>query len=388
MGSGIAGNLLRAGIPTTLIDPDPRVLATASDRVRRAAGNVSGNEEAAAILSLSSDISALDREDVVIEAVIEDEAIKMDLFRTLSGRLPKATILASNTSTIPISRMALAVEPPGRFAGLHFFHPVHRMKLVEVIRGDRTSPETISRLVALGRRLGKTPIVVRDGPGFFTTRVLSAYLGQALRLLESGTPIDEIDEAATAFGMPMGPIALLDLIGLDTALAISNVMAAAFPDRFRVSPVLLEHVQEGRLGRKTGLGFRSYRDEAAAPTDLPGRTASGASNSGGSDPARRRQLTDRLFLPMLLEAIRTLEEGIVDSPRDVDLGVVLGLGFPDSRGGILRWCDAVGAANILDRLTAQGILGPSYQPPAALVRMARDGAWFHPRSSAIGDSNG
>jgi len=147
-------------------------------------------------------------------------------------------------------------------------------------------------------------------------------------------------------------------------------------------------VQEGRLGRKTGLGFRSYRDEAAAPTVLPGRTASGASNSGESDPASRRQLTDPLFLPMLLEAIRTLEEGIVDSPRDVDLGVVLGLGFPDSRGGILRWCDAVGAANILDRLTAQGILGPSYQPPAALVRMARDGAWFHPRSSAIGDSNG
>ncbi|MFO0892186.1 MAG: 3-hydroxyacyl-CoA dehydrogenase NAD-binding domain-containing protein [Isosphaeraceae bacterium] len=385
MGSGIAGVLLRAGIPTTLIDVNPAMLATAAARVDRIARHARGGGGAeggvagatAPGLVLSSRLEELREEDVVIEAVSEDEDVKTGLFRALSDRLPGSTILASNTSTIPITRLARAVVHPGRFAGLHFFHPVHRMDLVEVIRGERSSPETASFLVDLGRRLGKTPIVVRDGPGFFTTRVLSAYIDQALRLVESGVPTERVDAVATAFGMPSGPIALLDLIGLDTALAISRVMAAAFPDRFRVSPLLERLVGEGRLGRKTGVGFRSYGQERRtsgreAPLPVPGR-----STSGETPAVTEREIIDRLLLAMLLETIRALEEGIVSCPHDADLGVVLGLGFPASRGGILAWCDAEGPAAIIDRLAPYRDLGPAFRPPGLLVRTAGRAIFHH-----------
>lgn len=381
MGSGIAGSLVKAGIATVLIDVSPSMLADAANRVRRIVGTANdGCPGAEARLTTSGELASLENVDLVIEAIPEDEAAKAALFRSLSRIVRPSCILASNTSTIPITRLAREVDPPARFAGMHFFHPVQRMRLVEVIRGERTDDATITRLVSLAGRLDKTPIVVRDGPGFFTTRVLFPYLDRALRLAEEGEPLDAIDEAAVRFGMPLGPMALLDLVGLDTALAIANVMAGAFPDRFRVSPLLEERVRAGKLGRKSGAGFREHRTASAQPgASRPGQYAKA---NGVEVSESRDQIIDRLILPMLTEAIRTLEEGIVDSPADVDRGVVLGLGFPAERGGILSWCDAEGAAAIVRRLSAYDSLGAIFRPPGLLLQMADTGAVFFPRPEA------
>jgi 3-hydroxyacyl-CoA dehydrogenase/enoyl-CoA hydratase/3-hydroxybutyryl-CoA epimerase/3-hydroxyacyl-CoA dehydrogenase/enoyl-CoA hydratase/3-hydroxybutyryl-CoA epimerase/enoyl-CoA isomerase len=321
--------------------------------------------------------------DVVIEAVTEDEAVKSGMFRALVGVLASKAIVASNTSTIPITRLARSWPHPDCFAGMHFFHPAHRMGLVEVIRGQATSDETIATLVALAKRLGKTPIVVRDGPGFLTTRVLFPYLSQAMQLLLEGAEMDLIDAAAVQFGMPTGPIALLDFVGLDTALAISQVMAEGFPDRAAVSPLLVELVQLGRLGRKSGAGFRKYDKNGSRGLADPTLEPILSRHRIGTSQPDSGTMTDRLFLPMLLEAIRVLEEGIVSDPADVDLGVVLGLGFPASRGGLLAWCDSEGAGAITTRLARYEPLDPVFQPPAMLAELARTGGAFSGRDDRL-----
>lgn len=382
MGSGIAAVLVRAGITTRLVDVNPAALDTATRRVRQivARGTTSESAEAdhvGSLLSTSTDLNILSDCDAVIEAVIEDEAVKTRTFRELADVLGAGAVVASNTSTIPISGMARAWPHPERFAGMHFFHPVHRMDLVEVIRGERTGEETIEALTSLARRLGKTPIVVKDGPGFLTTRVLYPYLSQAVTMLQEGAAMDAIDAAAERFGMAMGPVALLDLVGLDTALGIAKVMAGAFPERFTVNSLLLALVSVGRLGRKSGAGFRKF--DASAPRGV----ADPAFESLLADHHLRREalgedeITDRLFLSMLLESIRVLDEGIVRSAADLDRGVMLGLGFPAARGGILAWADREGAEAILRRVERYKAQGASFTPPASLVRMAAEhGSFF------------
>jgi 3-hydroxyacyl-CoA dehydrogenase/enoyl-CoA hydratase/3-hydroxybutyryl-CoA epimerase/3-hydroxyacyl-CoA dehydrogenase/enoyl-CoA hydratase/3-hydroxybutyryl-CoA epimerase/enoyl-CoA isomerase len=324
---------------------------------------------------------------VVIEAVTENEAIKTGIFEALAGVLRDEAILASNTSTIPISRMARSWVHPERFAGMHFCHPAQRMELVEVIRGDQTDDQTVTALVDLSRRLGKTPIVVRDCPGFLVTRVLFPYLGQALELLLEGVPMDAIDAAAVQFGMPTGPIALYDFIGLDTVLAISRVMAEGYPDRAQTSPLLVEMVRLGRLGQKSGAGFRKHDRNGSRPAADPAfesllRQYQHHHHADSHSPAQE-EITDRLFLPMLFEAIRAVDGGIVRDPADVDVGVTLGLAFPASRGGILAWCDSEGAGAIMDRSARYNYLGPAFHPPALLPRMAGTKGSFHaPKSPA------
>jgi 3-hydroxyacyl-CoA dehydrogenase/enoyl-CoA hydratase/3-hydroxybutyryl-CoA epimerase/3-hydroxyacyl-CoA dehydrogenase/enoyl-CoA hydratase/3-hydroxybutyryl-CoA epimerase/enoyl-CoA isomerase len=373
MGSGIAAVLVRAGLPTALVDVNARMLEAGTKAVYKVAADSPG------LLATSTSLSSLAGCDVVIEAVTEDEAIKTATFGALAGILAEGAIVASNTSTIPISRMAASTAHPDRFAGMHFFHPAHRMELVEVIRGRQTGEETLATLEALARRLGKSPIVVRDCPGFLVTRVLYPYLSQALRLLQEGVEMDAIDEAATRFGMPTGPIALLDFIGLDTALAIARVMAEGYPDRAAPSPLLAEMVAAGRLGRKSGAGFRSHSRVGAGPAaDEAVEPILARHRLSGFAPGPE-ELVDLLFLPMLVESTRALEEGIASDPADVDLAVILGLGFPASRGGILGWCDAEGAARILERLARFEALGPWFHPTAMLRRMAERGETFRGR---------
>jgi 3-hydroxyacyl-CoA dehydrogenase/enoyl-CoA hydratase/3-hydroxybutyryl-CoA epimerase/3-hydroxyacyl-CoA dehydrogenase/enoyl-CoA hydratase/3-hydroxybutyryl-CoA epimerase/enoyl-CoA isomerase len=378
MGAGIAATLLRAGIPTALLDVSQAVLDAGAKRAseilarwaRDTQSAERGVEQPLLSLSASTDVGILAGCDVVIEAVTEDETVKTGMFRSLVSVLAEKAVVASNTSTIPITRLARSWPHPERFAGMHFFHPVHRMELVEVIRGKATSEETIETLVALARRLGKTPIVVRDGPGFLTTRVLFPYLSQAMQLLEEGAEMDAIDEAAIGFGMPTGPIALLDFVGLDTVLAISKVMAEGFPDRAAVSPLLVEMVQAGRQGQKSGAGFRMYERKGSRGLADPSLEPVLARHRKGRSQPDQETMIDRLFLPMLLEAIRVLEEGIVGSPADADLAVVLGLGFPASRGGLLAWCDSQGAGSITTRLERYQPLGLAFDPPATLLRLA------------------
>ncbi len=258
---------------------------------------------------------------------------------------------------------------------MHFFHPAQRMELVEVIRGDQTDDQTVIALVNLARRLGKTPIVVRDCPGFLVTRVLFPYLSQALELLLEGVPMDAIDAAAVRFGMPTGPIALHDFIGLDTVLAISRVMAEGYPDRVRTNPLLVEMVSLGRLGQKTGAGFRKHDRNQSRPTADPAfesllRRYKHKLQAADELPVQD-EIVDRLFLPMLLEAVRTVDEGIVSKAADVDTGVILGLGFPAFRGGLFGWLASEGPGAILARLARYQQFGPAFQPPASLAHFRR-----------------
>jgi 3-hydroxyacyl-CoA dehydrogenase/enoyl-CoA hydratase/3-hydroxybutyryl-CoA epimerase/3-hydroxyacyl-CoA dehydrogenase/enoyl-CoA hydratase/3-hydroxybutyryl-CoA epimerase/enoyl-CoA isomerase len=259
---------------------------------------------------------------------------------------------------------------------MHFFNPVDRMQLVEVIRGERTSDQTVATLVALAKRIGKTPIVVRDCPGFLVNRILFPYINESLVLLEEGAEPRAIDKAATAFGMPMGPITLNDLVGLDTSLYAGKVVNTAFADRAKTTRILEEWVAAGRLGQKSGAGFYSYA-KGSRGTDDPAFTAILDRCRTGRREIGEEEITDRLFLPMLVEASRVLEEKIVREPSDVDMGLILGIGFPAFHGGILRWADTIGLAKVLEKIQRYETLGPRFHPTEQLRQLAAAGKGFY-----------
>jgi 3-hydroxyacyl-CoA dehydrogenase/enoyl-CoA hydratase/3-hydroxybutyryl-CoA epimerase/3-hydroxyacyl-CoA dehydrogenase/enoyl-CoA hydratase/3-hydroxybutyryl-CoA epimerase/enoyl-CoA isomerase len=387
MGSGIAGAHIRRGIPVVMLDSIPQALekgVAAITKVMQSRidiGRMKSEEMIAALgrLSTTASLAAMADRDVVIEAVIENEATKVDLYRQLEPLLKPDAILASNTSTISITRMAQAMKRPEDFAGMHYFNPVDRMQLVEVIRGERTSDQTVVTLVALAKRIGKTPIVVRDCPGFLVNRILFPYLNESLVLLEEGADPRAIDKAATTFGMPMGPITLNDLVGLDTSLYAGRVINTAFADRAKTTKILDELVAAGRLGQKSGAGFYSYAKgsrgtDDSAFTSILERCRTGRREIGPEE------ITDRLFLPMLVEASRILEEGIVRDPADVDMSLILGIGFPAFRGGLLRWADTVGLAKVLEKLKRYESLGLRFHPTEQMRRLAAEGRTFNPNN--------
>jgi 3-hydroxyacyl-CoA dehydrogenase/enoyl-CoA hydratase/3-hydroxybutyryl-CoA epimerase/3-hydroxyacyl-CoA dehydrogenase/enoyl-CoA hydratase/3-hydroxybutyryl-CoA epimerase/enoyl-CoA isomerase len=379
MGSGIAGAFIRRGIPCTLLDVDDAALAKGVASLHKLlmgrveAGRMKPEEVLSALARLSTTLtlaSMADR-DLVIEAVTENEEVKVATFRRLQEYLGEDRIIASNTSTISITRMAKAVKNPSRFAGMHFFNPVDRMPLVEVIRGEQTSDETVATLVSLARRIGKSPIVVKDCPGFLVNRILFPYINEALVLLEEGASARAIDKAATDFGMPMGPITLNDVVGNDTALYAGRVVNSAFADRAASSRILEELVRAGRLGQKSGAGFYSYAKDPKRGEDDPEFEAILARCRKGHRQIAAEEITDRLFLPMLLEATRCLTEGIVREPADVEMGLILGIGFPAWRGGILHWAQSLGLEEILRRLKKYEHLGPRFQATEGLQMVPR-----------------
>jgi 3-hydroxyacyl-CoA dehydrogenase/enoyl-CoA hydratase/3-hydroxybutyryl-CoA epimerase/enoyl-CoA isomerase len=384
MGSGIAAAHVRRGIPALLLDNVPAALEkgigtiTKSLQGRVEIGRMSPAEAAGALarLSTSMTLNALADREVVIEAIIENEEAKVNIYRQVQKVLRPDAILASNTSTISITRMAQSVERPAQFAGMHFFNPVDRMQLVEVIRGDKTSDETVVTLVALAKRIGKTPIVVRDCPGFLVNRILFPYLNESLVLLQEGANPRAIDKAATAFGMPMGPITLNDLVGLDTSLYAGRVINTAFADRAAPTRILDELVKAGRLGQKSGAGFYSYA-KGSRGVDDPAFEAILAKCRAGGRQIGNEEITDRLFLPMLTEASRVLSEGIVREPGDVDMGLILGIGFPPFRGGILRWADSLGMGKVLEKLKAYEHLGARFHPTEQMRKLAAEGKGFY-----------
>jgi 3-hydroxyacyl-CoA dehydrogenase/enoyl-CoA hydratase/3-hydroxybutyryl-CoA epimerase/3-hydroxyacyl-CoA dehydrogenase/enoyl-CoA hydratase/3-hydroxybutyryl-CoA epimerase/enoyl-CoA isomerase len=384
MGGGIAGAHIRRGLPVMMLDTTPEALdkgVTANLKVMRGRigiGRMTQEEAAAALGRLSTTLSlkAMTDRDVVIEAVVEQEPIKVQIYRELEPLLRPDAILASNTSTISITRMAKSLARPENFAGMHFFNPVDRMQLVEVIRGEKTSDVAVVTLVALAKRIGKTPIVVKDCPGFLVNRILFPYMNEALALLEEGTNPRAIDKAATAFGMPMGPVTLHDLVGLDTALYAGRVVNTAFADRAKATRILDELVAAGRLGQKSGAGFYSYA-RAGKAADDPALAAILAKCRTGQRELPSEEISDRLFLPMLVEASRVLMEGIVRDPGDVDMGLILGIGFPAFRGGLLRWADSIGLGKLLEKLKPFEKLGPRFHPTEQMQRLAAEGKGFY-----------
>ncbi|HZY86916.1 MAG TPA: 3-hydroxyacyl-CoA dehydrogenase NAD-binding domain-containing protein, partial [Gemmataceae bacterium] len=385
MGAGIAGAHVRRGVPALLLDAVTPALEkgvtaiTKSLQGRVEIGRMSAAEMAGALARLSTSLttSALADRDVVVEAIIENEEAKVRLYGEVQKVMRPDAILASNTSTISITRMAKAVAKPESFAGMHFFNPVDRMQLVEVICGERTSDETVATLVALAKRIGKTAIVVRDCPGFLVNRILFPYINESLVLLQEGAAPRAIDKAATVFGMPMGPITLNDLVGLDTSLYAGRVINTAFADRAVSTRILDELVAAGRLGQKSGAGFYSYA-KGPRGADDPALEAILARCRTGRREISKEEITDRLFLPMLTEASRVLTEGIVREPGDVDMGLILGIGFPPFRGGLLRWADEVGLANVLEKLKKYESLGPRFRPTEQMRKLAAEGKGFYP----------
>jgi 3-hydroxyacyl-CoA dehydrogenase/enoyl-CoA hydratase/3-hydroxybutyryl-CoA epimerase/3-hydroxyacyl-CoA dehydrogenase/enoyl-CoA hydratase/3-hydroxybutyryl-CoA epimerase/enoyl-CoA isomerase len=385
MGSGIAGAHLRRGLPVVMLDNQPGALEKGVANITKViqgridSGRASAEDLKGALgrLTRSEQLSALNDCDVVIEAVVENEATKVQVYRDLKSHLKPDTILASNTSTISITRMAQAVARPESFAGMHFFNPVDRMPLVEVIRGERTDDVTVATLVALAKRIGKTPIVVRDCPGFLVNRILFPYMNEAMALLEEGADPRALDKAATDFGMPMGPVTLHDVVGLDTALYAGRVVNTAFADRFKTTRLLDELVAAGRLGQKSGAGFYSYA-KGPRGADDPAFAAILEHCRTGRRTIGPEEMTDRLFLPMLTEASRVLMEGIVREPGDVDMGLILGIGFPAFRGGILRWADTLGLAKVLEMLKHYEGLGLRFHPTEQMRTLAAARKGFYP----------
>jgi len=379
MGSGIAGAFIRRGISCTMLDVNEAAIAKGVGAIQKVMysrleiGRMKPEEIAAALgkLSTTTALAAMSDRELVVEAVVENEAVKVKTYEELQKYLPDHAILASNTSTISITRMARSVKNPERFAGMHFFNPVDRMPLVEVIRGEKTNDETVVTLVALAKKVGKSPIVVKDCPGFLVNRILFPYINESLVLLEEGADPRSIDKAATSFGMPMGPITLNDVVGNDTALYAGQVVNTAFADRAASSRILEELVKAGRLGQKSGAGFYSYAKDPKRGSDDPAFAALlDKCRTKSPRKIEADEITDRLFLPMLLEATRCLAEGIVRDPADVEMGLILGIGFPAWRGGILTWGQSLGIEEVLRRLKKYEHLGPRFQPTEGLRKLA------------------
>ena len=385
MGAGITAVAVQAGSLVRLKDASLERLAggwravrdVLRERLKRKQITRLQMDDQLAQISSTTTYQGFASAQLVVEAVFEDLAIKQQVLADIEGAAPDA-IFASNTSTIPISDIAAAASRPGRVVGMHFFSPVHKMPLLEVIVTPQTSDETTATVVQYGRQLGKTVIVVRDGPGFYVNRILAPYINEAGRLLDEGVSTDAIDAAMTAFGFPVGPITLLDEVGLDIAGKSGPIMAAAFGARMQPSSALQRVIESGRLGRKARRGFYRYDDEGKR---LGVDEAVYALTSAGSSrrTVERDELQSRMLLPMLNEAVRCLEEGIVRSPRDGDIGAVFGIGFPPFLGGPFRHLDTLGVATVVSQLDALEARFPGRFVPADLLRhMAATGARFHP----------
>ena len=385
MGAGIAAAHARAGVPTAMVDVDNSRIAAGLASARKVVdgrikiGRATPEDLASMLQMLNTSTSQQTFAgcDVVVEAVPENEALKTSIYKNLADVMRDDAILASNTSTISITRMAESSPNPERFVGMHFFYPVDRMGLVEVIRGDKTTDETVVTIVELARRIKKTPIVCKDCPGFLVNRILLPYMNESLLMLAEGAAMDQIDKVATRFGLPMGPIALHDLVGLDTACSAGKVMVAGFADRAVQSPLLQAMVDAGRLGKKSGAGFRKYVGKKNTPTPDP--DFDGLLNEHRTDSREftNDEIQDRLLLPMLLEAVRILEEEIVREPSHVDMGLILGIGFPAFRGGLFRWCDQLGAGPLLEAASRYAGLGKRYEPTTLIAEMAKSGNKFY-----------
>jgi 3-hydroxyacyl-CoA dehydrogenase / enoyl-CoA hydratase / 3-hydroxybutyryl-CoA epimerase len=385
MGSGIAGTAVaQAGVDVRMKDADlPRVakgIAVArgilDERLARRRITRYEHTRLVALLSGGNTYAGFGGAELVIEAVFEELSVKQQVLKECEAVLPERAVFASNTSTIPITHIAEASRRPEQVIGMHFFSPVARMPLLEVIPSARTAPQAIATAVAFGRRMGKTAIVVKDSPGFWINRILGPYMNEAAHLLLSGVGPMEIDSALVQYGFPVGPITLLDEVGLDVAQHAGDVLQAAFGDRLAPPPALAALVKDGRLGRKAGRGFFVYHDGKKGGVDPTVYPLLGVQPNGGI-PAP--EIVQRLTLAMVNEAARATGESVVRSPRDGDIGAIFGFGFPPFRGGPLRAVDDLGADRVyaeLARLADR--LGPRFAPCEVIVEQARARTRFYP----------
>ena len=385
MGAGIASVAVQAGTLVRLKDGSLERLAAGvravrdvvRERLKKRQITRTQFDDTMSLVGGTLSYQGFANTDLVIEAVFEDIDVKHQVLRESEQAAPSA-IFASNTSTIPIHEIARVATHPERVLGMHFFSPVHRMPLLEVIVTPETSAEATATAVAYGKQIGKTVIVVQDGAGFYVNRILAPYLNECGRMVDEGASIEAVDKALVEFGFPVGPFTLLDEVGLDIAGKSGPIMEAAFGPRMQPSATLRAVIASGRLGRKARKGFYRY--------DSDGKRQGVDEAIYALTPAgpRRRTLTteeiqQRAVLPLLNEAVRCLDEGIIRSPRDGDIGAVFGIGFPPFRGGPFRMLDTLGLAEVVAQLDALQARFPGRFEVAKLLRARADRQHpFHP----------
>lgn len=380
MGSGIAWVLAHKEIPVRLGARKMQSIASAMAKMMQSfesikrRGRLTIREVGLKMdrVTHTTMMDGLTEVDMVVEAVSEDSSVKKKIYETLEATVKKGTVIATNTSSLNITDLVKETKHPERFVGMHFFNPVAKMPLVEVIAGEQTSDDTIATVVKLAKRLGKTPIRVSECAGFLVNRTLLPYLNEAALMFEEGEDIDHIDTLLTDFGMPMGPFTLADEVGIDIGEKVSAILHEAYGDRMTPSPLLGKILAKGWLGKKTGKGFYLHEKKSKAYH---------------KDMAKLHEITpsledniilDRAILIMVNEAARCLEEGVVDNARYLDMAMVMGTGFPAFRGGLLRYADAEGLANIVARLNVlEEKFGERFSATKSLVEMAKNDEIFY-----------
>ncbi|SME90604.1 3-hydroxyacyl-CoA dehydrogenase NAD-binding domain-containing protein [Pseudobacteriovorax antillogorgiicola] len=387
MGAGIATVLADKGVCSRLSDPNPestsRALSGAykyfTKKAKRKKIKPFQVDQKMAHISPGLNTNGFESTDVVIEAVFEDVALKQKILKEVEEKGHDRQIFASNTSALPIADIAAQSAHPERVLGMHFFSPVEKMPLLEIVVTDKTAEWATARAFELGQTMGKQIIIVKDSPGFYTTRALAFFMAEAALILVEGNKIEKIDAALTEFGFPVGPMTLMDEVGIDVGSHVLDTMKKAFADRVSI-PDGLEAIKEsGRLGRKNGKGFYEYHDGKKGDPDegiyqlVPNWKASSLPTD---------EIIDRCALVFINESAHCLDEGVLNHPYDGDIGAVFGLGFPPFWGGPFKYVDHMGAKVIVDRL--RGLAdkyGKRFEPAKALVKMAEEGGKFFPEEN-------
>lgn len=389
MGAGIAQWTAARGRPVVLKDVAPEALAKglkAAEKIFRDAAKRHVFTEAEARAGLDRITPAhtdipLANVDLVIEAAVEKLELKQRIFAQLEQRSAPHTVLATNTSALSIDAIAGGLTDPSRVVGIHFFNPVHRMQLVEIVRGPRSSPAALDTALQFVRSIGKLPVVVKDSPGFLVNRILLPYMVESVRIFCEGVDVARIDRIMLDFGMPMGPLRLSDEVGLDVAQHVAVDLQQRLPKPVPIDDTLRKMMAKGWLGKKSGRGFHVF-PEAKGAKETPNPDVGFMQTRGVAAVQDDAALRDRMTLIMINEAARCLEEGVVASPEDVDFGMIFGTGFAPFRGGPLRYADTLGAAEIVRRLEQlQQVVAPHFEPCARLREMARTNARFYKVSS-------
>ncbi len=392
MGAGIAQWLSSRGIHIILKDVGPGPLGKGmqsiaklySDAVKRHLFSETEARNAIdRILPVYEEIP-LRRIDLAIEAAVEQLDLKQQIFAGLESMVSAETVLASNTSSLSIDEIAISLQHPERVVGIHFFNPVHRMQLVEIVRGSKTNAATLNAAIQFVKRIGKLPVLVNDSPGFLVNRILLPYIGEAVRLFADGYRLETIDSVMLEFGMPMGPLRLSDEVGLDVVEHVAKDLANRVRHLGPLDGTVGKMTAKGWLGRKSGKGFYDYSGSS------DGKVNAQAGDLQPPEPATvaHDDLRDRLVLSMVNEAARTIEEKVVSAPEDVDFGMIMGTGWAPFRGGPLRYADHVGIASVVSRLNAlRERVGQYFEPCALLTDMLNRGATFYAKRDTVSSSS-
>ena len=392
MGGGIAYQSASRGIPIVMKDIQEKAIDLGLSEARKLLakrverGKMTADAMAEVLTRIRPALSFGDFKgvDLVVEAVVENEKVKKSVLAEVEGHVSEDAILASNTSSISITKLGEDLARPQNFCGMHFFNPVHKMPLVEIIRGAKSGDHAVATTVGYALAMGKTPIVVNDCPGFLVNRVLFPYFAGFMMLMNEGVDFLRIDKVMEKFGWPMGPAYLLDVVGIDTGHHANAVMAQGFPDRMasteKTATTLLFEAQ--RFGQKNGKGFYAYVPDKKG---VPKKTVDPEAQEllkplirvDNSASITDQDIIDRMMLPLIIECSRCLEDGIVNTPVEVDIALVYGLGFPPFRGGPFRYADATGLKALCEKAAKFASLGKLYEPTAQMLQLAESGGTFH-----------